>query len=392
MSPGAHTTARDCRGCGASLHAAAELLDMEPMPLAGQFCATPQEAASAAVYPLTLLVCPRCSLVQVQQDVSDELLYSRYNYASSSIPSLVEHFARYAVWLIEKLGQPRARVLEIGCNDGVLLRQLPEAWHRLGVDPSDVASSAADPSYALVSRPFSDSLAQELDGAGTYDLVTGSNCLAHISDLRDVFTGAHRMLRAGGLFVVEVHDLGATLQLGQWDTVYHEHKVEWSQRSLDNCLLPLGFEHVETSRLPLHGGLLRAVFRKAAPRPGPGPQFPEGGALLRRAYEGRRTTQTYRRILRALEKGERVVAYGAAGRANVWFNQHRELAFEYVVDDAPLRAGRFIPRLAFPIHPSPELARRPPHLCVITAWNYAAEIRAKHGEVPFRWEQSLGGD
>lgn len=392
MTQGAFVELQRCRGCHAALGHEPPLLSMEPMPLAGHFPNTREEALCAPCYPLTWLQCPRCSLVQVLEDVDDTFLYQHYNYASSSVGTLIGHFGAYARWLEQRQTMAEPRVLEIGCNDGVLLRQLPKTWHLLGVDPSDVAGAAPRAHYELAQQPFDEGFAREHPDRGTFDLVTGSNCLAHISDLLGVFRGAHAMLRRGGCFVLEVHDLEATTSSGQWDTIYHEHKVEWSLGSLQNCLGPLGFRLREVERLALHGGLLRAAFEKGETEPGAGPSPVPGIAALRRAYEERRSASRYLRIRRALERGETVAAYGASGRANVWLNQHPELEMAYVVDDAPLRAGRFVPHQGFPIVPSNHFEQSPPNVCLITAWNYAEQIRGKHTNVPVTWETSLGDD
>ncbi|MGH7270343.1 MAG: methyltransferase domain-containing protein [Polyangiaceae bacterium] len=228
-----------CRGChGGPLR---EVLRMDPMPLAGVFCRTLYEARSAARYPLTWTQCGACRLVQVLEDVDDDVLFKTYNYASSTIPGLVKHFESYAAWIAGRFGSGPVRLLEIGCNDGVLLRRLPSAYRMLGVDPSDVARNAAAGPYELYNASFSSSTSERIPGAGEYDVVTASNCLAHIADLRDVFAGVRDVLRPGGAFVIEVHDLEATLRSGQWDTIYHEHKAEWSVGSLCTCLAPFGF-------------------------------------------------------------------------------------------------------------------------------------------------------
>jgi len=385
--PATFTNIERCRGChGTGFR---EILRMEPMPLAGQFCPTLEEARSATRYPLTWLECERCSLVQVEEDVDDRAMFDRYNYASSSVPGLVRHFESYSRWLQDKLGEREAReVLEIGCNDGVLLSRLPSRWRRVGVDPSDVAARVEGRSFELVQAPFTATLARDVAGRGTFDLVTGSNCLAHIHDLKDVFEGVHTVLKPGGLFVLEVHDLDATLDGAQWDTIYHEHKVEWSVSSLRNCLAPLGFRFAAVERLALHGGLLRAVFVKAERDKETVPSNANFGEL-RRAYLERRNAAVYRRLLQQLTANRRVVAYGAAGRANVWLNQHPELAFEYIVDDAPLRMNKFIPCVATPIVPSSWVATSVPDSIVITAWNHARDIRAKHPDYTGEWLQTF---
>jgi SAM-dependent methyltransferase len=385
------TTLRLCRGCRAPRTRWRPVLRLDAMPLAGQFCATSGEALAAERYPLTWVQCTRCGLVQVVEDVDDEALYRRYNYASSSVAGLVRHFEHYAATLAERFGAERPlRVLEIGCNDGVLLRRLPRAWHKLGVDPSNVAERGRSAEYELVSQPFSGRLAREIAQNGArFDLITASNCLAHISDLRDVFEGIELLLAAHGELVMEVHDLDALLRSNQWDTIYHEHKVEWSERSLRCCLGELGLELHILERLPTHGGLLRAWFRRGRVAQ-PSASELEDFRLLKSAYERRRTTATYRRLSQVAAAGGRVAAYGAAGRASVWLNQHPELAFEYVVDDSPLRVNRFLPAVVTPIVPATHLRDSPSQICLITAWNYAADIRRNNPVHGGEWLTAFG--
>jgi novobiocin biosynthesis protein NovU/D-mycarose 3-C-methyltransferase len=383
---GAIRTLTRCRACYAGSAAWRSVLALEPMPLAGQFCTSLEAATAADKFPLSWIQCTRCGLVQVLEDIDDALLFREYNYASSTVGGLVRHFEEYAAALATEYREhSRLSVLEIGCNDGVLLKRLPAGWRLVGIDPSDVARRGADNRYELVNAPFTEALATTLPGAGTFDVVTASNCMAHIHDLRDVLSGVHRVLRVGGDFFIEVHDLDAT-RGGQWDTIYHEHKAEWSERSLVRCLSALGFEVVSFERLPLHGGLLRGRFRKAAkggPLEGDAPL--ESFDRLRAAYLGRRDTAVYRAASATQAGGGSIAAYGASGRANVWLNQLPELRFRYIVDESPLRCGKWIPATGTPIVPREHMARNPPDVCVITAWNYASDIMAKNADYRGRW-------
>ena len=370
----------DCRGCGARL--SRQVFRMDPMPLAGAFAETAEGAVAAERLPLTWLQCDSCELVQVAEDVPDDVLYGAYCYASSDVPDLVHHFEDYATFLAHRFPSPRG-VLEMGCNDGVLLRRLPESWELVGVDPSDVAAHATrwNDAYKLINAPFGTAL-----GLHGYDLVLASNCLAHVTDIADCVEAAARALVPGGEFWVEVHDLEATLRTGQWDTIYHEHKAEYSERSLRNVVIPHGFSVVHVSQLPLHGGLLRMGFVKD----GPGEPFAGSKVRfgqLRRAYDDRRRSTIYRIMECALDRNEPLIAYGAAGRATVWFNQLPELTFAAVIDDSPLRAGRFVPGVGWPIV---SWVNRPASTaCVITAWNYAEAIRARR-QYAGRWLQTWG--
>jgi SAM-dependent methyltransferase len=379
-----------CRGCHAPATQLQTVLTLEPMPLAGMFCKTAEEAIAAPIFPLSWVHCSRCGLVQVCEDISDESLFSSYNYSSSSVPGLVRHFAGYAEFLAARYGAPDVRFLEIGCNDGVLLNQLPRQWRLMGCDPSDVAAKAAraNTGYELLPLPFSVATAKSNSLENSIDVISGSNCLAHISDLRDVFQAAWLALRPGGHFWIEVHDLRALLSGGQWDTIYHEHKAEWSQESLTRCLELLGFTHKETIRTPMHGGALRSLFEKTGnSRTNSDSNVPldKGLPELNEAYQRRYETDAARQLLAAQDRGERIAAYGAAGRANVYLNQMSKLRFDYIVDEAPLRVNKFIPRVATPILPPTALQEKPAKACLITAWNYRDDIIRKNQQHKGVW-------
>ena len=390
-SVGEFSVIERCRGCHAMSHAFESVLEMDPMPLAGQFCETSDGAEKAATFPLTWVFCHRCGLVQVAEDVSDRHLFESYNYASSTVPGLVRHFSSYAASLVDRFGSSGPiSFLEIGCNDGVLLNQLPSSWRLTGVDPSDVAERAvrSNSSYDLQSAPFSMELVRERGWVEAWDLISGSNCLAHISDLRDIFAGVHLALKPQGWFWVEVHDLEALLNGSQWDTIYHEHKVEWSVEALKNCVELLGFELRLTERVPLHGGVLRCGFQKSSRTSRSSPKearMPEGLQRLRLAYEQRRAVPAVDCLLKALEEGQSVAAYGASGRANVYLNQMPELTFSFIIDEAPLRVNRFIPVVGTPIVPPSRLVELQTSHCLVTAWNYRDDIVAKNKVYQGRW-------
>jgi SAM-dependent methyltransferase len=378
-----------CRGCHAPAAALDEILGLDPMPLVGHFAASADEARGLPRYPFTLVFCTVCGLVQVLEDVDPYVLFGSYHYQSSSIPGVVRHFGGYAGELAQRYGLGPVAVLEVGCNDGVLLRQLPAGWRRVGVDPSDVAARAADGTYELVNEHFGSAIAAETAADGQFDLVVSSNCIAHVSDIGDVLLGMSAVLREGGDLWIEAHDLDAVLS-GQWDALYHEHKAYWSADALARCTRPFGFELQEVFRLPTHGGLLRVRLRRVKTA-GKGDDRPDRPSFERvlAAYRGRRSTATYRGLERAFASQQPVAAYGASGRAAVWFNQLPELQFGYVVDDSPLRAHTWIAGVALPVVDASAFRSRPPAVCVITAWNYADDIKLRHPWFAGSWLQSF---
>ncbi len=386
-----YTHAPVCRGCGGASAGFTTIFAMDPMPLAGGFCESCEAAQVAPRIPLTWVQCSACGLVQVLEDVDDVALYSQYNYSSSTVGGMVRHFDEYSAFLCEQYGRDNAvRLLEVGCNDGVLLNKLPVSWGRMGVDPSDIARKALanGTGYELINAGLSRRIIRQHHLEGSFDVVTGSNCLAHISDLQEVFRAVHLALRDGGHFWVEVHDLDCLLATGQWDTIYHEHKVEWSEASLAHCLARIGFQPVITHRLDLHGGLLRACFRKHSGGPATPPPHAvstEPFARLTQAFASRYETEAATAVAQANARRALVAAYGAAGRATVYLNQLSRLRFDYIVDESPVRAGKFIPGVATPIVPRAKLDANPPEACLITAWSYKSQIVAKNPHYHGKW-------
>lgn len=352
----------NCRACRSDR--LDEVFSMDPMPLAGAFAATAEEATAMLRFPLTWLLCADCGLVNVYPDIPDEAIYSTYSYAASTVPALVRHHAELAKVLTERYSRYTAlRLLEIGGNDGVLLNQLPEDWRKVNVDPSDVARRAAWTSRWAHANP--DYLAAA--PSESFDVVTSSNAFAHFSDIAGALDGVARILKPGGEFWIEVHDLDATLRTGQWDTIYHEHKVEWSASALLTNVYRRGFTLGSISRQPLHGGLLRACFIRSDDHWEHTPVIHDFEPL-RRAYAERPSPPLVAHS----------AAYGAAARATVYLNQMWPLPIDYVVDASPLRAGRFVPGVGIPVLEPSVFEMDQPETTLITAWNHAADIRARH--------------
>lgn len=388
-----------CRACHARSGRLRPVLAMASMPLAGAFSASEKEARGQPSYPLTLMQCGVCTVIQVIEDISDDVLFSAYNYASSTIDGLVRHFAEFGRLLSTRYGAIPITFLEIGCNDGVLLNQLPSHWRLVGVDPSDVARRALQvrAAYELINLPFALHLVEDNDLVGRVDVISASNCLAHISDVRAVFEAAHTALRDNGEFWVEVHDLDALLRGTQWDSIYHEHRLEWSTRSLQYCLQSVGFEVVQMIHRPLHGGLLRCCFRKtphrrirAHPRAPSTTMEADGLEALRAAYGARYETPVAIALRHALKNREPIAAYGASGRGSVYLNQLPDLLFSYVVDESPVRFGRFVPGVAVPVVTRDIFRMEPPTHCLITAWNYADDIVQKNPQYRGHWLTAFG--
>ena len=396
---GPYTRRATCRVCGSM--DVASVLDFGGMPLAGNFV-LPEDAASVRHYPLDLCVCRSCTLMQVLNVVDARILFTDYRYLSSITHTLMQHFRDYAATLRDRgLAGADKLVVEIGCNDGVLLGPLKALGVKaIGVDAADnVVAIARAKGLDVIAGFFGGALAERIRADhGPAHVITASNVFAHIDDLDEIMRGVVHLLHDDGSFIVEVHygvDLIASLQ---FDTVYHEHLCYYTVGSLDVLFGRYGLEIYDVERLPMHGGAIRVFGR----RPGSGTSESPARHLELRALEermGLRHFEAYevfadnvRQRVAAIRDlivgrkraGRRISAFGAAGRATIMLNycglDHSVI--DYIVDESPSRCGRIVPGTGIPIVPLQQLIDAPTDDCLVTAWNYRDEILAK--AAPFR--------
>lgn len=387
-----------CRACGEMALRLA--LDLGKQPLAGGFLSGPEAIPAEQQYTLRAFVCDKCSLVQIIDVVDPEILFQDYSFSSSTIPSLVQHFREYAQWLVDRFAPKR--VVEFGCNDGVLLEPLAElgvdAW---GVDISEnITELARSKGLQVLTGFFDVKAAEEIrERAGAADVVTGSNAFAHNEHPELILDATRVALAPGGYLCVEVMYAGDLLELMQWDTLYHEHLTFYSLGTLRTLLERHGFHPVHAERIPMHGGSLRVA---AALEPA------EPSAELRAVerYEEQlrlkdpetwvdfgarvgRKIDIVRDTFDVLRTKKRIWGYGAAGKATMWVNACGMDYLQAMVDAAPLRAGKLMPGTHTPIVFPDEMRNSPPDIVFVTAWNYADGIRRNEGWYNGVWSTPL---
>jgi len=362
-----------CRSCGSDdLNL---VYDFGPQPLAGVFPLQPDSALSAGRYPLDLTQCRSCSLLQVTNlPPIEDVFHADYRYSSSTVPDLVRHFEGYADYLAGRL-ESAARVLEFGCNDGVLLERLRDrGFQCVGIDASNnVASLARGKGLDVRTGFLTEDFAAQQGLLAGFDAVTCSNVFAHIDDLRGTVAAVRALLKPGGLFFVEVHDGDVLVEEAQFDTIYHEHLTYFTEASLRRLLEAEGFVFSACERTAMHGGGLRFSARlRSATDPVPAPVK---GALI----DGAAFAETIHRcrddLIRLEAEHGPLFGYGAAGRSQMFINMaDGQSRLEAVFDDSPLRQNRYIVGSDIPIR---AYAREGGGCCVILAWNYAATIAAR---------------
>lgn len=373
-----------CSGCrGNSL---LTFLDLGEIPLAGGFPLADTSPENFK-YPLSLVVCENCFLVQVKEDIDPAVLFDDYRYLSSV--HLGDHFKEFANTVVNWLDvKSDDFIVEIGCNDGVLINylNLSHFTNLLGVDPAKNVTSRVLQQIPIMNVYFDLDVAKSIiTNRGHAQLVIANNVFAHLNDLYTFLDGIVYLLDLDGTFVFEVHYLGDLIEGFQFDTIYHEHRYHYSVTSLVNTLSRFGLSIIRIDRINNHGGSIRVFAKK-----GNIGSFTFNEILEFEENLGIRDLNTYiafgiaaknkiqeiDQFISNIPKDHKIGAYGAAGRAVTLLNclTTSSSRIEYVVDDSPERIGRYIPGVLIPIVSRDMLASAPVDEVIITAWTFQTSI------------------
>ena len=381
-----------CRFCGTSLRH--RVVDLGMSPLCESFLRRDELNQMEPFYPLQVWVCEGCFLVQLEEYVGGQEIFSDYAYFSSFSDSWLDHCRRYAEQMIAQLGlTAENEVLEIASNDGYLLQFFVERGIPvLGVEPAaNVAKAAEKKGVPTLVKFFGRETARELAAAGHRpDLILGNNVLAQVPDINDFVAGIKILLEPNGVVTIEFPHLMQTIDGNQFDQVYHEHFSYFSLYSVERIFAAHGLPLYDVEELPTHGGSIRiyaahaedsskvATNRLHALR---AREVDAGVDTL--GYYGRfesRVWETKRKLLaflvQAKNDGKRVVAYGAPGKGNTLLNYCgvRTDFVEFTVDRSPHKQGKFLPGTHIPILSPEKLWEARPDYVLILPWNLKTEI------------------
>jgi methylation protein EvaC len=381
-----------CRICGGTV---TQFLDLGRQPLSDRFLLE-AEIADEYFYHLAVGICRECSMVQLMEEVPRELMFhTDYPYHSSGSNVMCEHFAKVAQRILQtELNVPDPFVVEIGCNDGVMLSTIRDAGVRhLGLEPSArVADIARGKGIQVRTDFFEETAAKEIRAShGAADVIYAANTICHIPYLESIFRGADILLAPSGIFVFEDPYLGDILEKTSFDQIYDEHFYFFTAHSVREAARRFGFDLVDVARLPVHGGEVRyTLARMGARTPTAGVDrllreedersLTDTGNLLRFADAVDQIRRDLVALLRRLrDEGKRVVAYGATAKSATVTNFcgiDTELV-SWVCDTTPAKQGRLTPGVHLPVRPPADFAADYPDYALLFAWNHVAEIMAK---------------
>jgi len=362
-------------------------------PLCESYVPADRVDAPEVFYPLHVLLCSGCLLVQLPAYVPGEDIFSEYAYFSSYSDSWVAHARRYAADMIAALSLTAdSLVTEVASNDGYLLQHFAAAGVPvLGVEP---AANVARTAEAKGIRTVSEFLGPETGAAiaaeyGPADLVTANNVLAHVPDIRGFTTGLRALVKESGLITLEFPHLLRLIEGRQFDTIYHEHYSYLSLLTASRALAAGGLRVVDVEELSTHGGSLRVHARPAEAADEPAPRVKavfdaEGAAGLHTVSGHQGFAGQVLRIkgdlltflIGAAAAGKSVAGYGAPGKGNTLLNHCgiRSDLLPYTVDRSLVKQGTFLPGTHIPVREPGRLAETRPDYILVLPWNLREEL------------------
>jgi SAM-dependent methyltransferase len=344
-------------------------------------------------YPLRVLLCEDCLLVQLPAYVSGEHIFSDYAYFSSYSDSWVAHAKRYAEAMTSQLALTRGSlVTEVASNDGYLLQHFNTAGIPvLGVEPAaNVAEAARAKGIRTVVRFLgADSGAEIAAEHGQADLVAANNVFAHVPDIRGFAAGLRALVKDSGLVTLEFPHLLRLIERRQYDTIYHEHFSYLTLLTATRALETAGLRVIDADELGTHGGSLRVHARPAESAGEPTARVKSvlddeaaaglhtvGGHAGFAADVLKIKSDLLEFLLTAAKDGKSVAGYGAPGKGNTLLNHCgiRSDLLSYTVDRSPVKQGKFLPGTHIPIHAPERLAQTKPDYVLVLPWNLREEL------------------
>lgn len=382
-----------CRHCQSGL--TLSLIDLGSSPPSNAYLTRQTLQAPEVWFPLRVLVCERCWLVQTADFVgSSQLFDADYAYFSGFSTSWLAHCERYVADMVERFGlTAESHVVEVAANDGYLLQYvMARGIPATGIEPTAATAAAARArGVTIVEAFFGRELAQRLAAADCRaDLMPANNVLAHVPDINDFVAGFAVLLNPQGVATFEFPHLLQLLKGNQFDTIYHEHFSYLSLTAVHRVLAANGLAVFDVEELPTHGGSLR-VFAQRSDTGRRARCSRVDDLLAREAAVGLTTAAAYAGfqaraeavkddflsfLIEAKRRGRLVAAYGAAAKGNTLMNFAgvRPDLVRFVVDRNPAKQGKYMPGSRIPIVDESRLRLDKPDYVVILPWNLKDEV------------------
>lgn len=382
----------ECRFCSAPLKTV--VADLGSTPWSNSFLPDLAAIAEERSFPLKVMVCSVCFLVQTTETVpAGEIFNADYAYLSSFSTSWLEHAKRYAGMMIERFRLTvDSTVVEVASNDGYLLQYFVDTGIPvLGIEPAANAARIAESRGVPTCVAFfgKDTATRLVEDGLRADVIAANNVLAHVPDIADFLSGFAILLKPHGVATFEFPHLLTMIEGMQFDTIYHEHYSYMSLLAVERIFGTIGLTVFDVEEIPTHGGSLR-VFAQKADGIRPVTDRVEAVREKEEAF-GLRQMETYERfnarigavrdgfrdfLATAKVEGKVVAGYGAAAKGNTFLNVCGVTAADiaFVVDRSDIKQGKLLPGSHIPVFAPSHIKNTKPDYLVILPWNLTDEI------------------
>ena len=373
-----------------------KFLSLGESPLANNFLKKEDLEKEELKFPLELVFCNICQLVQLSYVVDPKLMFKNYVYVSSTSNTFRQHFTKMAEDLKKDFNlDENSLAIDVGSNDGVLLNGLQKFNIKVtGVEPAtNVAKIAEENGVETINNFFNKEVVNKIiDKKGKADVVTACNVFAHIDNINSVIENVKLLLKDSGIFVIEVQYLVNTIEDMTFDNIYHEHLSYYSLTALKYFFEKRNMEIFNVIKILTHGGSLRVFTQQKNSKRKINENVNK--ILDHEKKIGINNIEVYKEFadkvysvkeklnsyMQNIKKGNRIiVGYGAPAKSTTLLNfcSIRKKEIDYIIDDNPLKIGLYTPGTHIPILSSGELEKNTPDYIIILAWNFAPEILEK---------------
>jgi 2-polyprenyl-3-methyl-5-hydroxy-6-metoxy-1,4-benzoquinol methylase len=386
----------NCRFCKNEL--THEFVDLGFSPPSNSFLTKEQLNSPETFYPLKIMVCEKCFLVQIDELAKhDDIFNADYVYFSSFSTSWLAHAHAYTQMMIKRFGfNEKSQVIEIASNDGYLLQYFKEQGVPvLGIEPAaNTAVVAKEKGIESVVDFFGVRLANLLVAKDTKaDLLLGNNVLAHVPDINDFVGGLKILLKENGVITFEFPHLLQLIDKNQFDTIYHEHFSYFSFYTTQKIFEKHGLQLFDVEEIPTHGGSIR-IFAKHKEDTSKTVSDNVDRMLQKEKAFGLNELaiyQTFQKkaekvkndftqfLLHAKQDGKKVAGYGAAAKGNTLLNFAgiKKDLLHFITDASPHKQNKFLPGVHIPVYDEQKIKMEKPDYVVVLPWNLKEEICAQ---------------
>lgn len=366
------------------------------MPIANGFL-TRDQFDNEYFYEMKVASCSRCGMFQLLEQPDRELMFNEnYPFFSGTSRGMEMHFEKMSKdvmrMMLKVVDDPF--VVEIGCNDGILLKHFASAGIRhLGVEPSEnVAACARERGVNVISRFFDEDCAHDIvNQYGQSDVFLAANVMCHIPYMQSIIPGIQKLIKPAGIVIFEDPYLGDVLENVTYDQIYDEHVFLFSVTSVNNLFDKYGMEVFHVEPQETHGGSMRYFLCRSGQRQQTGAvraqlkKEDDLGILSPATYE-RFCSNCERSRARLMDllgdirkKGKRVLGYAATSKSTTVMNYCGITTdhVEFISDTTPIKQGKFSPGAHIPVRPHQDFQAKYPDYALLYAYNHSKEIMAK---------------